>query len=122
MQVLGRLVLNASDSIERSDARTGEIELSAAPEEGEAEEMVRITVRDTGCGFEEGVPKKLFQRGYTSKAGDPSGLGLHWCANAVASMGGRMLAESTGSGAGAQFHVIMPAATSGAPARRRKAG
>lgn len=122
LQVLGRLVLNASDSIERSGAEAGEIEVSAFPEEGAADDMVRITVRDTGCGFEEGVRRKLFQAGYTSTSGNPTGLGLHWCANAVASMGGRMLAESPGPGSGAEFHVILPAVTSGPHGLGHKAG
>jgi C4-dicarboxylate-specific signal transduction histidine kinase len=39
-----------------------------------------------------------------------SGLGLHWCANSLAGMGGRIVAESAGAGRGAQFHVLLPAA------------
>ena len=73
--------------------------------------MVRLTVRDNGSGFDAALAERLFQRGFTSKAGgDTSGLGLHWCANAVAGMGGRILAESRGAGQGAEFHILLPAA------------
>ena len=67
-------------------------------------------VRDNGTGFEEDVRNRVFQRGYTSKGeGATTGLGLHWCANAVASMGGRIFADSQGEGQGAEFHVLLPA-------------
>jgi sensor histidine kinase regulating citrate/malate metabolism len=57
--------------------------------------------------------EKIFQRGFSSKEGNMSGLGLHWCANAVAGMGGRIQAESDGPGHGAEFHVLLPAAQGG---------
>jgi signal transduction histidine kinase len=38
---------------------------------------------------------------------------LHWCANAVAGMGGRISAESDGAGKGAKFHVLLPIAQRG---------
>jgi signal transduction histidine kinase len=72
--------------------------------------MVRLIVSDTGCGFDENFGKKIFQRGFSSKQDHLSGLGLHWCANAVVGMGGRILAESRGPGQGAEFHVLLPAA------------
>ena len=73
-------------------------------------EMVRLIVSDTGCGFDAARKQKEFQRGFSSKSGNLSGLGLHWCANALAGMGGRIQAESTGAGQGAEFHVLLPAA------------
>jgi len=47
------------------------------------------------------------------RQGDTTGLGLHWCANAVAGMGGQISAESAGTGQGAAFHVLLPAAVPG---------
>jgi two-component system NtrC family sensor kinase len=73
--------------------------------------MIRVTVRDNGKGFSSEVGPRIFERGFTSKAnGQSNGLGLHWCANAVSSMGGRIFAESPGQGEGAEFHVLLPAA------------
>ena len=113
LQVLGNLILNAYESIQRSQSRSGRIELSAATESFEDKPMVRLTVTDTGCGFDENFRQQMFQRGFSSKQGHLSGLGLHWCANALAAMGGRIQAESKGPGQGAQFHVLLPAAQGG---------
>jgi signal transduction histidine kinase len=72
--------------------------------------MVRLTVADNGTGFGQELKNRVFQRGFTSKGqGDTTGLGLHWCANAVAGMGGRISADSSGAGKGAEFHVLLPA-------------
>lgn len=111
LQVLGNLILNAYESIERGSVTNGKISLTARDDLVDDKPMVRLTVRDNGCGFDRDADTRIFQRGYTSKAGGSStGLGLHWCANAVAGMGGRIVAESPGSGQGAEFHVLLPSA------------
>jgi signal transduction histidine kinase len=114
LQVLSNLILNAYESIERAKHGKGRISLSARNTVIDDTEMVQLTVRDNGTGFEEEVRNKVFQRGFTSKGvGDTKGLGLHWCANAVAGMGGRIFADSEGEGHGAEFHVLLPAAQGG---------
>ena len=95
LQVMGNLILNAYESIQRASQKKGQIFLTAKPEFVEEQAMVRLTVRDNGTGFEGDAETKVFQRGFSSKdEGDTTGLGLHWCANAVAGMGGRISAES----------------------------
>ncbi|MDH3611752.1 MAG: ATP-binding protein [Gammaproteobacteria bacterium] len=114
LQVLGNLILNAYESIQRGSKRRGRICLSASDTLVDDKPMVRLTVRDNGSGFDEDTSQRIFQRGFTSKsAGSTTGLGLHWCANAVAGMGGRISAESRGMGQGAEFHVLLPAAQGG---------
>ena len=114
LQVLSNLILNAHESIQRSNAADGRISLSASDTLINDQKMVQLTVRDNGTGFDEEVRNKIFQRGFTSKSqGDTTGLGLHWCANAVSSMGGRIFADSRGEGHGAEFHVLLPAAQGG---------
>ncbi len=114
LQVMGNLILNAYESIQRSGTSTGQISLVAADEIVNDRPMVRVTVGDNGSGFDNDVGERIFQRGFTSKTkGDANGLGLHWCANAVAGMGGRIIAESGGPGHGAEFHVLLPAAQGG---------
>jgi len=113
LQVLGNLILNAYESIQRGQSHVGRIELSAVTESVEDKPMVRLIVRDSGCGFDDDFKQKIFQRGYSSKQGNLSGLGLHWCANALAGMGGRIQAESRGPGQGAEFHVLLPVAQGG---------
>src|SRR5690606_7555059 len=45
-QVLGNIILNAYEAIQRSEAPSGSIEVSAAREQQENRRMVRVTVRD----------------------------------------------------------------------------
>lgn len=114
LQVLGNLLLNAFESIQRSNVDEGEISLDASDAVVDDTPMVRLTIRDNGLGFSNDFHDRIFQRGFTSKEdGESNGLGLHWCANAVAGMGGRILAESRGEGQGAEFHVLLPAAQRG---------
>ncbi len=114
LQVLGNLILNAFESIQRSDKDMGQIQLQASDDVLEDKPMIRLTIRDNGRGFDADIGKRIFQRGFTSKKEcDMNGLGLHWCANAVAGMGGRIFAESPGEGQGAEFHVLLPAAQGG---------
>ena len=113
LQVFGNLILNAYESIQRSQSYSGRIVLSAVTESMEDQPMVRLTVSDNGCGFDEYCKQKIFQRGFSSKQGHLSGLGLHWCANALAGMGGRIQAESRGPGQGAEFHVLLPTTLGG---------
>lgn len=110
-QVLGNLILNAYEAIQRGQAKAGSIDVLAGVEQQHDQPMVRVTVRDTGCGFTDADRQRIFQRGFTSKQpSEFAGLGLHWCANSLAAMGGRIVAESTGPGQGAAFHVWLPAA------------
>lgn len=114
LQVLGNLFLNAYESIQRENNPQGRISLSASEAVVDDKAMVRLTVRDNGSGFDEEMSQRIFQRGFSSKSkGNATGLGLHWCANAVAGMGGRISAESQGTGKGAEFHVLLPAAQGG---------
>jgi C4-dicarboxylate-specific signal transduction histidine kinase len=121
VQVLGNLILNAWESIKRSQSESGSIRVTARIDDSGERSLVRVTIADSGCGFTDEVHPKIFQRGFSSKRGHLSGLGLHWCANALASMGGRISAESAGADRGAEFHVVLPGSTKdAATARRRK--
>jgi sensor domain CHASE-containing protein len=111
LQVMSNLILNAVESIRRQDTAGGQIVLAAVAETVDKRPMVRVTVTDNGSGFDHAMKEKMFRRGFTSKKkSNFAGLGLHWCANAVAGMGGRLSAESAGQGRGAEFHVLLPAA------------
>jgi signal transduction histidine kinase len=110
LQVLGNVMLNAFESIDRAGEHSGNISVSATSETVADKPVVRLTIKDTGCGFDDAVGQEIFRRGFSSKDGHMSGLGLHWCANALASMDGGIQAESKGPGHGAEFHVLLPAA------------
>jgi signal transduction histidine kinase len=110
---MGNIILNAYESIRRSDEPDGRIEVQVCEQTVDDRQMVRLTICDNGGGFDEVTGEKIFQRGFSSKDGNLSGLGLHWCANAVAGMGGHIDAQSDGPGRGAKFHVLLPAAQGG---------
>jgi C4-dicarboxylate-specific signal transduction histidine kinase len=113
VQVLGNLMLNAYESILRSPAKAGIIRVGGCRVQMDGKDMVRVTVSDSGCGFGADVKANIFQRGFSSKEGNQRGLGLHWCANALSNMGGRIHAESEGPELGAAFHVLLPAGAAG---------
>ena len=114
MQVLSNLILNAYEAIQRRETPEGRIRFAAVPETIADRPMVRLTIADNGAGFCEDTGNRIFQRGFSSKTeGETTGLGLHWCANAVRSMGGSIRAVSDGPGQGAEFHVLLPAAQGG---------
>ncbi len=114
LQVMGNLMLNAYESIQRCRKADGRIVVDATTEVVDEMPMVRVRISDNGGGFNKNMSERIFQRGFTSKKeGSTTGLGLHWCANAVAGMGGRIRAESRGLGQGAEFQVLLPAAQGG---------
>ena len=78
--------------------------------------FIRLTVRDTGAGVDPVHLPRLFERGFSTKRGRTGGLGLHWCANSVAAMAGRIHAESAGRATGAAFHIVLPVHSPDPPA------
>jgi signal transduction histidine kinase len=113
LQIVGNVVLNAYEAIQRSGKASGCIEIFATEKNIENIEMVELSIRDTGVGLDQNTLTCIFQRGFTSKEGTGSGLGLHWCANAVGVFGGSIRAESAGLGKGTTFHIVLPAARAG---------
>ena len=78
--------------------------------------MVDLQVRDDGIGIAQENLQEIFVRGFTTKRkGGVAAPDLHWCANRVTAMGGKLYAESPGLNRGATFHVLLPLAAA-APA------
>jgi sensor histidine kinase regulating citrate/malate metabolism len=73
---------------------------------------VHLLIADNGEGFDESRKAQLFRRGYSTREHKRGGLGLHWCANSVSAMGGRIALDSKGPGSGATAHLHLPAAAS----------
>lgn len=112
-QVVSNLVLNAAEAIAaRADsAEPGRIEVFADIETEDGEVVGHFRFGDNGVGIDPDQIKSIFERGFSTKARG-SGLGLHWSANTVAAMGGRVFAESAGLGRGATVHLVLPLANS----------
>ena len=107
-QILGNLMVNAAEAIQETGRVSGRIDIDADLGTENGRECVHLTVKDNGNGIDPEVLKNLFGRGFSTKKAKTGGIGLHWSANSVATMGGRMFAESKGVGRGASFHLLLP--------------
>lgn len=112
MQVFHNLLLNAVEAIQAAERADGRIKVTAARPQA-TPGMIDVQVRDNGTGIDTGNLARIFERGYTTKQHRVGGLGLHWCANTVINMRGRLHAESDGRGNGATFHLLLPVAGQG---------
>lgn len=100
-QVLWNLLLNAAESIDGE----GEIRIQAT---ADRERMVRIAIRDTGCGIPEESLHLIYDPFYTTKASG-TGLGLSIAIRILDAMGARLDVESR-PGHGSTFTIRMPRA------------
>jgi signal transduction histidine kinase len=104
-QVLDNLLGNAL----KFTPAGGRIAVEAASLDGHA----RLTVRDTGAGFEPGEATRLFQpfsQLPAGKAHGGTGLGLYVSRGIVEQHGGTLLGASEGPGRGATFTMELPLA------------
>lgn len=87
------------------------VSVRASIEAGEA----RVRFADDGIGFDPRFSEKVFEpfaRLHPREAYAGTGVGLAICQQAVERLGGRITVE-TAPGAGARFHVVLPAAADG---------
>jgi signal transduction histidine kinase len=96
-QVLLNLILNASQSMQRSNSEHNAIDISQATNNGE----VVISVRDYGNGIDESIKEKLFKPFVTLKK-EGMGIGLSICRSIVEDHEGKIWAENMTDG-GAKF-------------------
>jgi signal transduction histidine kinase len=101
-QVLLNLVLNAL----RAMPGGGWVEISGQKIYRGDWTAAAISVSDTGPGVPSGSETKIFEPGFSTRAGGP-GLGLAVCRKIVEQHGGRLMATNR-AGAGASFRVTFP--------------
>lgn len=106
-QVFTNLVLNGLQAMPEG----GELHLSLDVDEGDG--LVRVTVRDHGCGMTTEQMEKLFTPFFTTKQRG-TGLGLAVSYGIVRDHGGEVRVESC-PGAGSAFVVILPLRQPGSP-------
>lgn len=108
IQILQNLLINASESLEREKPLYPKIHVEAQIQNIEGQKMLHWQIQDNGSGISEESIQKIFERGASSKRKGLTGIGLHWCANTITAMKGRIWAESQGLHRGATFHILMP--------------
>jgi signal transduction histidine kinase len=100
-QVIGNLLTNSVEAIVAAERRPGRIEVAIRTLAHDDGDKVELRIRDDGIGFDPNRAEKLFLRGQSSKHSGSGGLGLHWCANTVMAMNGKLSLASEGRGLGA---------------------
>jgi two-component system, OmpR family, sensor histidine kinase VicK len=74
---------------------------------GDAKEVIEISVKDTGSGIHPEIMPKLFSK-FASKSFSGTGLGLYISKGIVEAHGGRIWAENNPDGKGASFSFSLP--------------
>src|SRR5471030_2209843 len=103
-QVILNLLLNASDAMSDVDDRPRRLMVVT---EHYAGDEIRLTVQDTGVGFELQSAERLFDAFYTTKRGG-MGIGLSISRSIVESHRGRLWAAPNEEGPGATFCFSLP--------------
>jgi C4-dicarboxylate-specific signal transduction histidine kinase len=107
-QSLGNLIQNAVDSMYESEEKR--LRISTSSQRG----VIKIAIRDTGCGISKEDMGRIFDPFFTTKplmveSERPSGTGLGLASSKemIESYGGKILADSE-MGKGALFTVLVP--------------
>ena len=104
-EVIVNLIFNALDAMRGVENRTRRLAIRTARD---LDGHVRLSVEDSGVGFDRQVAERLFERFYTTKR-DGMGMGLFISRSIIESHGGRLLATPN-DGPGATFSFSIPCA------------
>jgi len=107
MQVFANLLNNAAEAKKTGNAKNL-VKISANKDSFDGIDMIVISFKDEGIGINKENQQKIFEQGFSTKNKSFSGLGLHWCANTLNSIGGSISVESDGSAKGACFQIRIP--------------
>ena len=107
--VLQNLIINAADAVRDAGKAQGMLRLSAEIVSAADRPQLHLECQDDGVGIPAQNLARVFEKGFSTKSRDTNqGIGLHWCANALQALGGRIWAASDGPGQGASLHFTVP--------------
>jgi sensor domain CHASE-containing protein/nitrogen-specific signal transduction histidine kinase len=110
--ILQNLIINAADAVRDAGKERGVLRLSAEIVREADREQLHLQCNDDGVGIPAQHLERVFEKGFSTKSPETNhGIGLHWCANAINALGGRIWAASEGPGRGASLHLMIPLAT-----------
>lgn len=112
-QILINLLKNAVAAVKARSLPPGigHIAVDASLEHNDSGDCVHLRVSDNGVGLSPESLPHIFERGFSTKGRNSSGIGLHWCAITTLAMGGTLYAERTGVGQGICLHLLLPHAS-----------
>ena len=107
--ILQNLIINAADAVRDAGRDRGVLHFAAEIIRGADSEQLHLHCKDDGVGIAADNLQRVFDKGFSTKSRETNyGIGLHWCANAIGALGGRIWAASEGPGLGASMHLILP--------------
>ncbi len=115
--ILQNLIINAADAVRDAGKARGVLRVGAEIVRDADQPQLHLRCDDDGVGIPADNLERVFEKGFSTKPRETNqGIGLHWCANAINALGGRIWAASDGPGRGASMHLLVPlAAPDGAP-------
>jgi two-component system NtrC family sensor kinase len=109
--ILQNLIINAAEAVRDAGKEKGVLRVSAEIVCGSDGQKLHLACKDDGVGIAQQNLERLFEKGFSTKPPNTNqGIGLHWCANAISALGGRIWAASDGPGRGAAMHLVVPIA------------
>ena len=107
--ILQNLIINAADAVRDAGRDKGKLRFAAEIVRDADSELLHLHCKDDGVGIAADNLLRVFEKGFSTKSHDTNyGIGLHWCANAIGALGGRIWAASEGPGLGASMHLMLP--------------
>ncbi|MDD3051850.1 MAG: HAMP domain-containing sensor histidine kinase [Candidatus Cloacimonetes bacterium] len=105
LQIFINILKNSIESIQTASENVSEKTIKITVRK--VFNQIIIKFRDSGQGFDKEIKNQLFQFKFSTKERG-SGFGLHYTANIINNMGGRIIAHSRGINKGASFIIIIP--------------
>jgi sensor domain CHASE-containing protein len=107
--ILQNLIINAADAVRDAGRDKGVLHFAAEIVGDADNEQLHLHCKDDGVGIAADNLQRVFDKGFSTKSRETNyGIGLHWCANAISALGGRIWAASEGPGLGASMHLMLP--------------
>lgn len=107
--VLQNLIINAAEAVRDVGKSKGMLRVGAEIVREADRDQLHLHCEDDGIGIASENLERVFEKGFSTKSvATNHGIGLHWCANAIRALGGRIWAASDGPGRGASMHLILP--------------
>jgi sensor domain CHASE-containing protein len=109
--IMQNLIINAAEAVKVTGRDKGVMRVTATVAGDEETPELHLQCQDDGIGITAEHLARIFEKGFSTKPRETNhGIGLHWCANAIHALGGRIWATSAGTGCGATMHVVVPIA------------
>ncbi len=109
--ILQNLIINAAEAVRDAGKERGVLQVRAEITREAERQQLHLQLKDDGVGIAAQNLERVFEKGFSTKSPETNhGIGLHWCANAINALGGRIWAVSEGPGRGASMHLLVPLA------------